>query len=112
MTTNQPKEKKLSQFQASSVAEAQFLLGYMEGFHKFLKSPQERLYAARRSEQLVFGHKRPVGMSASTGIAKARVRPLEIVIRKVWKAGLAKLEIQKDLALTELMEELEMAGSF
>ncbi len=94
--------------------EMNFLSAYMEGFWKHLKSPQEKAYCAERSYQLVYGFKRPQGMSAVFGVSKDRVRNLEIVVRKVWLKGVAKWkQQQEEKAATELLalyEELQLVG--
>lgn len=94
-----------SKFVPTSEESMNFLHEYMEGFWKYLKSPQEKAYCAERSYQLVHGFKRPVGMSGSFGVQKSRVKPLEIVIRKVWLAGVSKWEAQQEQELAAIFEE-------
>jgi hypothetical protein len=69
------------------------MTSYMEGFHKNLKNPAERDYAAARAKQMINGERRPSGMSAQFGVDKGRVRALEIVLYKVFKAGRAKIGV-------------------
>ena len=71
----------MSKYVPLAEEEMDFLSAYMEGFWKHLKSPQEKAYCAERSYQLVYGFKRPQGMSAVFGVDKKRVRNLEIVVR-------------------------------
>lgn len=66
------------------------MTAYMEGFHKNLKNPAERKYCEARSKQMVKGDRRSPGMSSQFGVEKSRVRNLEIVLYKVFKAGKAK----------------------
>ncbi len=95
-----------SKFIPISEESMDFLAEYMKGFWVHLKSPAEKSYCAERSFQLVHGIKRPVGMSGAFGVQKHRVKPLEIVIRKVWLKGVSKWEAKQEQELKALYEEL------
>jgi hypothetical protein len=69
------------------------MTSYMDGFHSKLKNPAERDYAAARAKQMINGEKRPSGMSSEFGVDKGRVKALEIVLYKVFKAGRAKIGV-------------------